>query len=173
LPAKKSYRSKLQNIKLLLLDVDGVLTDGGIYYSASGEELKKFNTQDGYGIVKARQGGLRVGIITGKVSTIVARRAEELGIEEVHQNLDDKLDAYEQLRIKLGLRDHEVAYVGDDEFDLPVLARVGFSAAPADAVPSVVRAVDYVCKRKGGTGAVREVVDLLLDSRHSRRSRGN
>lgn len=170
--ARKSYRSKIQNVKLLLLDVDGVLTDGGIYYSASGEELKKFHTQDGYGIVKARKSGLRVGIMTGKVSTIIARRAEELGIEEVYQNLDDKLDAYEQLKIKLGLRDNEVAYVGDDEFDLPVLARVGFSAAPADAVPAVVRAVDYICKRKGGAGAVREVVDLLLASQHSRRSRG-
>lgn len=141
------------------------MTDGGIYYSTSGEELKKFNTQDGYGILKARQAGLEVGIITGKVSAIVSRRAEELGIEEVHQNLDDKLAAYERIKTKLKLQDADVAYLGDDEFDLPVLERVGFSAAPADAVPAVVRKVRYVCKRKGGAGAVREVIDLLLTAR--------
>ncbi|MEK6756789.1 MAG: HAD-IIIA family hydrolase [Bacteroidota bacterium] len=168
MPAKNSYRSKLRKIKLLLLDVDGVLTDGGIYYSASGEELKKFHTQDGYGIVKLRQAGIRAGIITGKVSTIVARRAEELGIEEVYQNLDNKLSAYEQIKSKLNVVDAQVAYIGDDEFDLPVLERVGFSAAPADAVDSVRRTVDYVCKRKGGAGAVREVIELLLRSQDKR-----
>jgi 3-deoxy-D-manno-octulosonate 8-phosphate phosphatase (KDO 8-P phosphatase) len=155
-----------------LLDVDGVLTDGGVYYSASGEELKKFHVQDGYGIVKIQGAGIRVGIITGKASPIVTRRAEELGIAEIHQNLDDKLQAYEQIKARLDFGDPEIAYIGDDEFDLPVLKRVGFSAAPADAVGSVRRAVDYVCSRKGGAGAVREVADLLLASQRRHAPRG-
>jgi 3-deoxy-D-manno-octulosonate 8-phosphate phosphatase (KDO 8-P phosphatase) len=172
LPTKNSYRSKLRKIKLLLLDVDGVLTDGGIYYSASGEELKKFNTQDGYGIVKLQRAGIRVGIITGKVSTIVARRATELGIEDVYQNLDDKLSVYGQIKAKLNLEDAHVAYIGDDEFDLPVLERVGFSAAPADAVEAVRRRVHYTCRRSGGAGAVREVIDLLMNSQRKRAGDG-
>ena len=99
------------------------------------------------------------------MSKIVARRAAELGITEVHQNLENKRSAYETIRTKLGLTDHEIAYIGDDEFDLPVLAAVGFSAAPADAVPAVRKKVDYVCARRGGEGAVREVIDLILASR--------
>jgi len=157
-----SIRSKLRRIKVLLLDVDGVLTDGGVYYSASGHEAKKFNTQDGYGIVKLREAGVKVGIITGRSSEIVKRRADELGIEEVHQNLEDKLVAYEGILARFNVRDADVAYVGDDEPDLPILRRVGFSAAPADAADVVRRSVDYVCKRSGGSGAVREVIDLVL-----------
>lgn len=159
---KDSIRSKLRRIKVLLLDVDGVLTDGGVYYTAAGHEAKKFNTQDGYGIVKLQQAGIKVGIITGRTSEIVKRRAEELGIEEVHQNLEEKIVAYEGILVRFNVRDDEVAYVGDDEPDLPILRRVGFSAAPAGAVDVVERSVDYLCKRKGGSGAVREVIDLLL-----------
>lgn len=159
---KDSIPSKLRRIKVLLLDVDGVLTDGGVYYSQSGDEAKKFNTQDGYGIVKLQQAGIKVGMITGRSSEIVKRRAEELGIDEVHQSLEDKIVAYEQILIKFSLHDADVAYVGDDEPDLPILRRVGFSAAPADAVDVVKRSVDYLCRRKGGSGAVREVIDLLL-----------
>jgi 3-deoxy-D-manno-octulosonate 8-phosphate phosphatase (KDO 8-P phosphatase) len=161
----KSLSSKLRNIKLLLLDVDGVMTDGGIYYSNSGEELKKFNIQDGYGLVKLQQTGVKVGIITGRISRIVARRVEELGITEVHQNLDNKLKIYESIKGKMNLSDAHVAYMGDDEFDLPVLECVGFSAAPADAVAAVRKRVHFVCTRNGGQGAVREVVDLILESR--------
>lgn len=158
-------RSKLKKIKLLLLDVDGVMTDGGVYIAESGDRLKKFNIQDGYGIIKLQQRGVKVGIITGGNSKMVQRRAEELGITEVYQNFDDKIIAYEQVKAKLNLRNEEVAHIGDDELDLPVLARVGFSAAPADAVQSVRKQVDYVCKRKGGEGTVREVIDLLLQGR--------
>jgi 3-deoxy-D-manno-octulosonate 8-phosphate phosphatase (KDO 8-P phosphatase) len=154
---------------MLLLDVDGVMTDGGIYYSDSGEEMKKFNIQDGYGIVKLQRSGVKVGIITGRVSKIVERRANELGINEVHQNLEDKLEAYDRLKAKLSLHDSEIAYVGDDEFDLPVLERVEFSAAPADAVEDVKKKVSYVCARRGGEGAVREVIDLILQSRGPKR----
>lgn len=140
------------------------MTDGGIYYSGRGEELKQFNTKDGYGIVKLQRMGVKVGIITGRVSTIVKVRAKELGITELHQNLDKKLVSYGKIKEKLGLTDGEVAYVGDDEPDLPVLQRVGFAAAPADAVPQVLSMVDYVCRRGGGKGAVREVIDLILDA---------
>ncbi|MGB2869023.1 MAG: HAD-IIIA family hydrolase [Bacteroidota bacterium] len=163
---KKTQANRLKYIKLLLLDVDGVMTDGGIYYSQSGEESKKFNIQDGYGIVKFHRAGLKTGIITGRVSAIVARRAKELGIEEVHQNLENKLEAYESVKKKLGLSDNEIAYIGDDEFDLPVLDHVAFSAAPADAVDAVRKRVEYVCRRRGGEGAVREVIELILRGRN-------
>jgi 3-deoxy-D-manno-octulosonate 8-phosphate phosphatase (KDO 8-P phosphatase) len=160
--AKPSYRSKLKSIRLLLLDVDGVMTDGGVYYSEQGEEAKKFNVQDGYGIVALQKAGVAVGILTGRVSRIVQHRAEELGIKEVHQNLERKFDAYSALKTRLGLQDRNIAFVGDDLPDLPVLEAVGFSAAPQDAVDRVKRNVDYVCKRRGGEGAVREVIDLIL-----------
>lgn len=140
------------------------MTDGGIYYSSRGEELKKFNTKDGYGIVKLQRMGVKVGIITGRVSAIVKVRAKELGITELHQNLDRKLEAYERIKSKLGLTDAEVAYVGDDEPDVPVLQCVGFAAAPADAMVQALSVVDYVCRRAGGDGAVREVIDLILDA---------
>ncbi len=161
----KALASKLRAIELFLIDVDGVMTDGGIYYSSSGEELKKFNIQDGYGLVKMQQAGIEVGIITGRVSKMVARRVEELGITKVYQNLDNKLEVYESIKKKMNLSDAQIAYMGDDEFDLPVLERVGFSAAPADAVGAVQKRVHFISKRNGGQGAVREVVDLILESR--------
>ena len=160
---------KLKRIKMLLLDVDGVMTDGGIYYSNSGDEFKKFNIQDGFGIMKLQRFGIKSGIITGRVSNIVSRRAKELGITEVHQNLDNKLLVYESLKKKLNLTDTEIAYIGDDEFDLPVLGYAGFSAAPADAMPVVKKSVDYVCKHRGGDGAVREVIELIL---HNQKDKG-
>jgi 3-deoxy-D-manno-octulosonate 8-phosphate phosphatase (KDO 8-P phosphatase) len=140
------------------------MTDGGIYYSGRGEVLKRFNTKDGYGIVKLQRNGVKVGIITGRMSSIVKVRAKELGITELHQNLEDKLSAYTKIKKKLGLTDAEVAYVGDDEPDLAVLERVGFAAAPADALQQVISVVDYICERNGGYGAVREVIDLILEA---------
>jgi 3-deoxy-D-manno-octulosonate 8-phosphate phosphatase (KDO 8-P phosphatase) len=165
MPRKKSLGLTLRKIKLLLLDVDGVMTDGGIYISNSGDECKKFNVQDGYGIFKLQRADIQVGIITGRLSNIVARRAEELGITEVYQNLDNKLEVYESIKKKLNLSDVNIAYIGDDEFDLPVLERVSFSAAPQDAVAMVKKRVHYVCARCGGNGAVREVIDLILHHR--------
>ncbi len=162
---RKPTRAKLKSIRLLLLDVDGVMTDGGIYFTERGDEFKKFNIQDGYGIVKLRNRGIQVAIITGRVSQIVARRAQELGITEVHQNLENKLEAYGQLKTKFGVHDSEIAYIGDDEPDLPVMRQVGFSACPSNAVAVVRRESDYVCKSRGGEGAVREVIDLILGSR--------
>jgi 3-deoxy-D-manno-octulosonate 8-phosphate phosphatase (KDO 8-P phosphatase) len=162
MPRKQSLNFLLQNIKLLLLDVDGVMTDGGIYYSNSGDEFKKFNVQDGYGIAKLQRTGIKVGIITGRLSKIVKRRADELGIEEVYQNFENKIDVYESIKKKFNFIDANIAYIGDDEFDLTVLKCVGFSAAPADAVPIVKKHVHYVCIHSGGHGAVREVIDLIL-----------
>ncbi|MFH0989036.1 MAG: HAD-IIIA family hydrolase [bacterium] len=162
--SKQLYRSALKKIKLVLLDVDGVMTDGGVYYSAAGEELKKFNTKDGYGIVKLQRAGVRVGIITGRNSPIVDRRARQLGIIDVYQNAEEKIGPYEDVKRKYALEDQEIAYIGDDEFDIPVLQRVGVSAAPSDAVPRVKHVVQYVCRRVGGDGAVRELIDLILDA---------
>jgi 3-deoxy-D-manno-octulosonate 8-phosphate phosphatase (KDO 8-P phosphatase) len=162
LPTKRTLWPALRRIRLLLLDVDGVMTDGGLYYSGRGEIIKKFNVKDGYGIIKLKSFGIPIGIITGRVSGIISRRARELGIKELHQNLHDKLKAYNRLKLKFGLEDSAIAYVGDDEPDLPVLTRTGFSAAPADAMPVVLSAVHYVCKRSGGDGAVREVIDMII-----------
>jgi len=165
MPNARSYQSRLKSIKLLLLDVDGVMTDGGVYYGESGEELKKFNVKDGHGLVHLQKRGIRVGILTGRFSRLVEKRAHELGITEVYQNLENKAEAYEAVKVRLALQDKEIAYIGDDEPDLPVIGRVGFSAAPANAVSGVRRAVDYVCRHGGGEGAVREVVDLILKGR--------
>ncbi len=162
--AKLPNRTKLRGIKLLLLDVDGVMTDGGVYFSERGDELKKFNILDGYGIAKLQKSGVKVGILTGRSSQLVARRAQELGITEVYQNLEHKLDAYEQIKLKLNLNDGEIAYVGDDEPDIPVMNKVAFAACPANAMVVVRRQADFVCRNRGGEGAVREVVELILGS---------
>lgn len=162
---KRLQRTQLRKIRLLLLDVDGVMTDGGVYIAESGDRFKKFNIQDGYGIVKLQKQGVRVGIITGGNSKMVQRRADELGIVDIYQNFDDKITAYEKVKAKYQLSDDQIAHIGDDELDLPLIERVGFSAAPADAVPVVRKKVHYVCKRKGGEGAVREVIELLMQVR--------
>ena len=159
---KKTAVKNLKHIKFLLLDVDGVMTDGGMYYSESGVELKRFNVQDGYGIVKLQKAGIPVGIITGQASKIVEKRAEELGITEVYQNVQDKGEVYRSIKKKFALKDEQIAYIGDDEFDVDVLKCVGFSAAPANALPVVKKHVQYICSCTGGNGAVREVIDLLF-----------
>ncbi|HTP80730.1 MAG TPA: HAD-IIIA family hydrolase [Bacteroidota bacterium] len=167
---RKTRKQKLESIRLLLLDVDGVLTDGGVYYGEKGEEWKKFSIRDGSGIVAAQTHGIRIGLLTGRSSPIVARRAAELGITEVHQKLQNKLAAYDDMKDRLVLRDEEIAYVGDDVPDIPVLRKAGFSACPHDAVVEVSKLVDYRCRRSGGEGAVREVIDLILRSRrHGKR----
>jgi len=164
-PSRRPLASVLRKIRLLLLDVDGVMTDAGIYYSSKGEVMKKFSAKDGYGIMKIQRMGVKVGIITGRVSGIVERRARELGIQEVYQNQENKIEAYRDVTRKLGLSDSEVAFIGDDEPDLPLLRIVGFSAAPSDASAEVLKEVTYVCRCGGGRGAVREVVDLILQAR--------
>jgi 3-deoxy-D-manno-octulosonate 8-phosphate phosphatase (KDO 8-P phosphatase) len=158
----KRILEKARRVRFLLLDVDGVMTDGTIYLDADGRETKAFNIYDGSGIHLARKAGIQVGIITGRQSTIVAHRARELEITEVHQKILDKLKVYDGLLLKYGLKDSEMAYIGDDVIDLPVLARVGLSVAVQNAHPDVKARVDWVTQKAGGYGAVREVTDLLL-----------
>ena len=155
-------QKKMSAIKLLLLDVDGVLTDGRIIYDNQGNELKAFDVKDGHGLKMLQRAGLKIGIITGRSSDLVARRARELGIEILYQRALNKLEPYLEILAEQGLTDDQVAYVGDDIVDLPILRRVGFSATVADANPDVSPYVDYVTKCPGGRGAVREVCDLLL-----------
>ena len=157
-------QEQLAKIKLLLLDVDGVLTDGRIIYDNHGNELKAFDVKDGHGLKMLQRAGIKVGIITGRSSAVVARRAEELGIKILYQGALQKLEPYREILSDLKITDEQVAYVGDDVVDLPILQRVGFSATVADAVPEVLPLVDYVASRCGGRGAVREVCDLLLRS---------
>jgi 3-deoxy-D-manno-octulosonate 8-phosphate phosphatase (KDO 8-P phosphatase) len=163
---KKNNRlnEKGKRIKFLLLDVDGVMTDGKVYIDDDGCETKAFNIQDGHGITLLRKAGIRVGIISGRSSRAVDIRAKQLSIEEVHQAVDDKLKVYEQILTRYQLKDEEVAYIGDDLIDRPLLQRVGLSVAVANAHEIVKRSVDWVTKRDGGAGAVREVVDHLLKS---------
>lgn len=153
---------RLQPIKLLILDVDGVMTDGRIIYDSNGVESKFFNVKDGHGIKMLQRAGLEVAIISGRESIVVANRAAELKIERVFQKSLDKLTPYSKILGDTGLTDKEVAFIGDDLIDIPVLKRVGFAAAPADAVEEVIPFVHFVTRNCGGWGAVREVTDMIL-----------
>ncbi len=164
----KKILEKARRIKFLLLDVDGVMTDGTIYLDAEGRETKAFNIYDGTGIHLLRKAGIQIGIITGRQSTIVEHRARELEITEVHQKILDKVKVYDAILLKYGLQDSEVAYMGDDVIDLPVLERVGLSVAVPNAHPDVKNCVDWVTQKGGGYGAVRELSDLLLAARKLR-----
>lgn len=152
----------LSAIKLLLLDVDGVMTDGRIIYGNDGNEVKAFDVKDGHGLKLLQRAGIQVGIITGRQSTIVDRRAAELGIELVYQGAKDKQLPFREILQKLALEPVEVAYAGDDLVDLPVMRQVGFSATVADAMDEVKAAAHLVTRRAGGRGAVREICDYLL-----------
>jgi 3-deoxy-D-manno-octulosonate 8-phosphate phosphatase (KDO 8-P phosphatase) len=147
---------------MVIMDVDGVLSDGRIIYDARGIEYKCFDAHDGYGISRAREKGLILALITGRNSKVVRLRARALGIKEVHQGIVDKVAAFNAIKQKYGVTSRECCYIGDDEFDLPLLRAVGFSAAPGDAVAIVRKNVDYVTTAAGGRGAVREVLDLIL-----------
>ena len=157
-----SVQDKARKIKLLLLDVDGVLTDGGIYIDNRGVEIKRFDVLDGQGITLLQRAGVRVGIITGRSSNVVRYRARELGVKIVYQGAGDKVDIYEEIKRKTGLEDSQIAYVGDDITDLPVLRRAGLAITVRDSWPALKPDVYYVTQVDGGRGAVREVVELLL-----------
>ncbi|MCZ6549271.1 MAG: HAD-IIIA family hydrolase [Deltaproteobacteria bacterium] len=160
IPAK--IRRKAQRIKLLLLDVDGVLSDGRIVVDNEGEEIKYFDARDGHGIRLLARAGIEVGLLTGRYSRVVSHRARDLGIRMVYQKVFNKVDVYQKIKRRKRLTDQEVAYVGDDIVDLPVLRRVGLSIAVRDAWEGLKNKVDYVTEQKGGRGAVREVVEMLL-----------
>jgi len=154
----------LKQIRLFATDVDGVLTDAGMYYTESGDELKKFNTRDGMGIKLLQRAGLITALVTQEATKLVARRGEKLAIPEVHQGVMDKLPVLRGMAMRHGMTLAEVAYMGDDINDLGALQAVGFSAAPADALPAIRKAVTYVCRAKGGEGAVREVAEMILEA---------
>ncbi|MCZ6562080.1 MAG: HAD-IIIA family hydrolase [Deltaproteobacteria bacterium] len=155
-------RRKAQRIKLLLLDVDGVISDGRIIVDNGGQEMKFFDARDGHGIRLLARAGIEVGLLTGRSSRVVTHRARDLGIRMVYQKVFNKVDVYQKIKQRKRLTDLEVAYVGDDIVDLPVLRRVGLSIAVRDAWEGLKNKVDYVTERKGGRGAVREVVEMLL-----------
>lgn len=160
--SKQSIRSKAKKIKLLLLDVDGVMTDGRIILDNRGNELKAFHVRDGHGIKLAQRAGIVIGLITGRNSEVVNLRARELGIEEVHQGALDKAAVYDTLISKYAYKDEEVAFIGDDIVDVPVFQRVGLAVTVADADPAVKPHVDMVTEAAGGRGAVREVINIIL-----------
>jgi 3-deoxy-D-manno-octulosonate 8-phosphate phosphatase (KDO 8-P phosphatase) len=151
-------------VEVLLLDVDGVLTDGTLLYVGE-EEGKRFHTRDGFGLRLLREAGIRTGIVTARQSTAVTRRAAELEMEFVYTRRGDKGEALMEIASLAGVEPRRIAYMGDDWLDLPALERAGFSLAPADAAPEVALRVDYLCQHPGGHGAVREACDLLLAAR--------
>jgi len=161
-PVSTQVMAKAEKIKLLILDVDGVLSDGSIYMGNNGEELKAFNVRDGYGIRCALTSDIEVAIITGRKAKLMEDRCETLGITHLYQGQSDKLLAYRELLSKLSLTPEHVAYVGDDLIDWPVMDEIGLSVAVADAHPLLIPRANYVTRTAGGRGAVREVCDLLL-----------
>ena len=168
LRVRKVSQKSLQQIRLFATDVDGVLTDAGMYYAESGDEWKKFNTRDGMGIKLLQKAGIITAIVTQERTKLVARRAEKLTIPELHQGVLDKLSLVREMASRHGLTLSQVAYIGDDINDLETLKAVGFSATPADGMPQVAAAVDYICQKKGGEGAVREIIEMILEAQASK-----
>lgn len=157
--------SAATNLKLMAFDVDGVLTDGGLYYTEDGKELKVFNTLDGHGLKMLQKSGVRLAIITGRKSGCVAARAANLGIDLLFQGVEDKRQVMTELLQREGLTFAEAGYMGDDVVDLPIMRACGFSAAPGNAHDFVKRHAGYVCRQQGGHGAVREACEYLLQER--------
>ncbi len=157
-----SADNPLTGVRLVAFDVDGVFTDGRLYLSDHGIESKAFNTQDGYGVRCLVKSGIAVAIISGRSSGAVAKRMQDLDVKHVIQGCRDKIGAFEELVAELGITDDECVYVGDDLPDLPLLHKVGYSIAVANAVPELKSQCDYTTRASGGNGAVREVCDLVL-----------
>lgn len=151
-------------IRLVIFDVDGVLTDGGLYFDDAGRENKVFHSRDGHGIKMLQEAGIEVAVISGRRAEVVTHRMAGLGVRHVYQGQQDKLPAYHELLDKLQLRAEQVAYVGDDVVDLPILLRVGLAVAVGDAHPFVIRHVHWQTSNPGGRGAVRDVCDFILES---------
>lgn len=160
----QELRIKLARIKLLAMDVDGVLTDAGMYYSENGDELKKFNTRDGKGIELLRQAGIKTAFITSEQTCLVERRAAKLKIDEVCQGVSDKVAALEPIMSRYGLDYEDIAYIGDDINDLPIMRKVGLAITVADGLPENQAVAHYVTKAKGGEGAIREISVLILEA---------
>lgn len=159
-----SLQEKAARIKLLILDVDGVLTDGKLFFDHDGNEYKSFNSQDGHGIKLLRQTGVEVAVISGRKSPAVALRMNNLGISHVYQGHEDKRAAFQELLVKLSLNPEEIAYAGDDLLDLPIMSRVGLAIAVDNAADTVKLYAHWSTLRRGGEGAVREICDLIMQS---------
>lgn len=158
------HLEKAKQIRCLVLDLDGVLTDGGIYLDESKQEIRRFNIQDGFGIKLLKAIGIEVAIITGSKNEIISRRMEQLDIEHYYTQQIHKLSAFEDLKTKLHLSNHHIAYMGDDYQDIILLKRVGLSFAPSNAIASVKKVVDICTKAQGGHGAVREVCEFFFQA---------
>lgn len=155
--------SRLKEIKLLITDCDGVLTDNGVYYSAEGELMKRFSIRDGMGVERLRDlVQVETAIMTGETSGSVVKRAEKLNLRYVYLGIKDKKKKLEEVLVQTGLSPQEIAYIGDDANDLEILQMVGVSATPGDATPIIKEAADYICKEKGGYGAFRELAELII-----------
>lgn len=152
----------LKKIKVIAMDVDGVMTDGRIIYDGNGKELKFFDVQDGYGIARARLAGLKTVVISARSSAAVKARTKDLKFDRVYLDAYPKITAYEKMLKSLDVSDDEVCFIGDDIPDHAILARVGFAAVPANAAAEVKKIADHVSKRSGGRGAVREIVEMVL-----------
>lgn len=162
MPQPDDIERRAARIKLLLMDCDGVLTDGRIHLLDSGEEQKSFHTRDGHGLVLLHRAGLKSGIISGRTSNAVQRRAQDLGITYVRQGSHDKIKDYLEVLAEAGCEETEIAFIGDDVTDAPLMLRAGLAVAVADAVPETLAVAHYQTKLPGGFGAVREVTDLIL-----------
>ena len=160
----QDIQNKAAAIRLIVFDVDGVLTDGGLFIGDDGQEYKAFNSKDGHGMVMLQTSGVEIAIITGRTSEVVRIRMASLGIERIYQGKREKLPAYEELKQITGLTDEQIAYVGDDVVDLPVMTRVGFAVAVQDAHPLTKQHAHWVTPSGGGRGAAREVCELIMDA---------
>lgn len=156
---------KAANIKLVIFDVDGVLTDGSLFIGDDGQEYKAFNSRDGHGMRMLQDGGVEIAIITGRVSNVVEHRMKDLGIKRVYQGKREKLPAYEELLKDVQLSHDQVAYVGDDVVDLPVMCKVGLAIGVQDAHPLVKRHAHWITERTGGKGAGRDVCEMILEAK--------
>ena len=157
-----ALKERASNIRMLVLDVDGVLTDGKLYFDHAGNEMKAFNTRDGMGMKSLQRAGIEVAIITGRTSQAVAHRMDQLGIQHVYQGREDKLDAFLNLLEITGLDAQHICFAGDDWIDLPVLLRAGLAVSVADAEDRVKQQAHWITRRNGGDGAVREICNLIL-----------
>lgn len=161
---KKAWQERAKQITCLVFDIDGVLTDGSLYFSPTGDFMKSFYVQDGLGIEMARRSGLKIAILTARASEIVLKRAEDLKIDEIIQGCKNKGDGLEALSQKAGISLDQMAYMGDDLIDLPAILRAGISASPAGGVLEVQKQVDWVSDFSGGKGAVRQWIELILQA---------
>ncbi len=160
----QDIHAKAREIRLVIFDVDGVLTDGSLYLGDDGQEYKSFNSRDGHGMKMLQHHGVLIGIITGRTSEVVRIRMESLGVKHVFQGKQEKLPAYVELRDALGLSDRQIAYVGDDVVDLPIMRRVGLAIAVQDAHPLVIQHAHWQTPHPGGRGAGRDVCEMIMEA---------